>query len=123
MPHVLQSLEKTGRTRILRKAFAELLARCADGFYKGATAQAIVDTIRELAGMMTLDDLAEFKPEWVNPISTNYRGWTVYEIPPNTQGIAAVMMLSIMEQFPMNDYGFHSVRSLHTMIEAGCHLN
>jgi gamma-glutamyltranspeptidase/glutathione hydrolase len=54
----------------------------------------------------------------VEPISTTYRGWTVYELPPNTQGIAALMMLNIMEQFPMADYGFHSAKSLHTMIEA-----
>ncbi|GAC1694791.1 MAG: hypothetical protein NVS9B5_37700 [Terriglobales bacterium] len=67
---------------------------------------------------MTLDDLAAFKPEWVEPISTTYRGWTVYELPPNTQGIAGLMMLNIMEQFPLADYGFHSSKSLHTMIEA-----
>jgi gamma-glutamyltranspeptidase/glutathione hydrolase len=54
----------------------------------------------------------------VEPISTSYRGWTVYELPPNTQGIAALMMLNIMEQFPISDYGFASAKSLHTMIEA-----
>jgi len=89
-----------------------------DGFYKGTTAQAIVDAIHEYGGVMTLEDLADFEPEWVAPISTTYRGWTVYEIPPNTQGIAALMMLNIMEQFPMSEYGFHSAKALHTMIEA-----
>jgi gamma-glutamyltranspeptidase / glutathione hydrolase len=89
-----------------------------DGFYKGATAQAIVDTLRAEGGVMTLDDLADFQPAWVDPISTTYRGWTVYEIPPNTQGIAALMMLNLMEQFPMSEYGFHSAKALHTMIEA-----
>ena len=67
---------------------------------------------------MTLEDLAEFEPEWVTPISTEYRGWTVYEIPPNTQGIAALIMLNLMEQFPMAEFGFHSTRALHVMIEA-----
>jgi len=89
-----------------------------DGFYKGPTAQAIVDTVHAYGGVMTLEDLAAFQPEWVEPISTTYRGWTVYEIPPNTQGVAALMMLSIMEQFPMSEYGFHSAKALHTMIEA-----
>ncbi len=89
-----------------------------DGFYQGPIAQAIVDTLRAEGGVMTLQDLADFQPAWVDPISTTYRGWTVYEIPPNTQGIAALMMLNIMEQFPMSEYGFHSAKSLHTMIEA-----
>ena len=63
-------------------------------------------------------DLAEFDVEWVQPISTTYRGWTVSEIPPNGQGIAALIMLNLMEPFPMGDFGFHSPRALHTMIEA-----
>ena len=67
---------------------------------------------------MTAADLREFEPEWVDPISTTYRGWTVYELPPNTQGIAALMMLNLMEQFPLREYGFHSARALHVMIEA-----
>lgn len=89
-----------------------------DGYYRGATAEAIVAASRELGGTMTPEDLADFQPEWVTPVSTTYRGWTVYELPPNTQGIAALIMLNLMEQYPMADYGFHSVRSLHTMIEA-----
>ena len=67
---------------------------------------------------MAAADLAQFEPEWVDPISTTYRGWTVYELPPSTQGIAALMMLNLMETFPLADYGFHSARSLHLMIEA-----
>ena len=59
-----------------------------------------------------------FQPEWVEPISTTYRGWTVYELPPNTQGIAALMMLNMMEQFPLGEYGFHSANAMHVMIEA-----
>ena len=89
-----------------------------DGYYKGQNAQAIVDASRELGGVMTLEDLGEFQPEWVTPISTTYRGWTVYEIPPNTQGIAALIMLNLMETAPLGEYGFHSTRALHTMIEA-----
>lgn len=102
----------------LAESLRRIAASGADGFYKGATAQAIVDTLHEFSGVMTLDDLAAFRPEWVEPIATSYRGWTVYELPPNTQGVAALMMLNIMEQFPMAEYGFHSPKSLHTMIEA-----
>ena len=69
-------------------------------------------------GAHTLEDFAEFEPEWVEPISTTYRGWTVYELPPNGQGIAALSMLNIMENFPLEDYGHNSAAALHVMIEA-----
>ena len=67
---------------------------------------------------MTAADLSEFAPEWVTPIKTSYRGWNVYEIGPQTQGISALMMLNLMELYPMAQYGFHSPNALHTMIEA-----
>jgi gamma-glutamyltranspeptidase/glutathione hydrolase len=88
------------------------------GFYEGRTADAILAVSRQLGGTMTADDLREFRPEWVDPISTTYRGWKVWELPPNTQGIAALMMLNLMEQYPLGEYGLHSPRSLHVMIEA-----
>jgi gamma-glutamyltranspeptidase/glutathione hydrolase len=88
------------------------------GFYEGKTAAAILSVERELGGTMTAADLKDYQPEWVEPISTTYRGWTVYELPPNTQGIAALMMLNIMEQFPLGDYGLTSTRAMHAMIEA-----
>ncbi len=73
---------------------------------------------KEEGGVMTLDDLRELQPEWVTPISTTYHGWTVSELPAPTQGIAALMMLNLMEQFPLREWGFHSTRAMHTMIEA-----
>src|SRR5471030_1211723 len=88
------------------------------GFYEGPTATAILAISRERGGTMTPDDLAAFMPEWAAPISTNYRGWDVYELPPNTQAIAALMMLNMMETFPLGEYGFHSTKALHVMIEA-----
>jgi gamma-glutamyltranspeptidase/glutathione hydrolase len=102
---------------------AASLRRIADaggraGYYTGPTAQAIVDVVHQNGGTMTMQDLAEFRAEWVEPISTTYRGWRVYEIPPNGQGIAALGMLNLMERFPLAQYGFHSARALHTMIEA-----
>jgi len=89
-----------------------------DGYYKGKTAEAILQISREQGGTMTAADLAEFSPEWVTPIKTSYRGWNVYEIGPQTQGISALMMLNLMEPYPMAEYGFHSPNALHVMIEA-----
>ncbi|MBV8068451.1 MAG: gamma-glutamyltransferase [Acidobacteriaceae bacterium] len=89
-----------------------------DGFYRGATAQALVAFSKQQGGVMALTDLADFQPEWVEPISTTYRGWTVYELPPNGQGIAALSMLNLMEQFPLREYGHNSAKTLHVMIEA-----
>ena len=97
----------------------ELIA--ADGrdvFYKGEIARRIVATSSRLGGRISAEDLAEYSSEWVEPISTTYRGWTVYEIPPNGQGIAALIMLNIMENFPLAKYGHNSADALHAMIEA-----
>jgi gamma-glutamyltranspeptidase/glutathione hydrolase len=90
----------------------------ADAFYKGEIARAIVSTSQNLRGTMSMDDLSEFSPEWVEPISTTYRDWTVYELPPNGQGMAALEMLNIMETSPPSPDGPLSVAELHKKIEA-----
>src|SRR5208337_3703102 len=87
-------------------------------FYKGEIAKAILKTSSELGGTMSADDLAQYSAEWVEPISTRYRDWTVYELPPNGDGMAALEMLNIMEQFQPAPGGPHSAAELHTMIEA-----
>jgi gamma-glutamyltranspeptidase / glutathione hydrolase len=87
-------------------------------FYKGDIAKAILKTSSDLGGTMTADDLAEYSAEWVEPISTKYRDWTVYELPPNGDGIAALEMLNIMEQSQPAAAGPHSTAELHTRIEA-----
>jgi len=89
-------------------------------FYKGEIANKILDSMKRHGGTMTAEDLAEYSSEWVEPISTTYRDWTVYELPPNVQGLAALEMLNIMETFPLGqkDWGFGSTRALHAMIEA-----
>jgi gamma-glutamyltranspeptidase/glutathione hydrolase len=91
-----------------------------DAFYKGEIARRILETMKRHAGTMTAADLAEYSSEWVEPISITYRDWTVYEMPPNGTGIAALEMLNIMENFPLGqkDYGFGSPKALHAMIEA-----
>lgn len=101
---------------------AEALAKVASGggaaFYKGDIAKAIVATSRRLGGTMSAADLAEFKPEWVEPVATEYRGWKVYELPPNGQGIAALEMLNLMETFPLGSYPAMSSEALHWQIES-----
>jgi gamma-glutamyltranspeptidase / glutathione hydrolase len=90
----------------------------ADAYYKGPIAQAIISTSQAHGGTMAASDLADFKPEWVDPISTTYRGWTVYELPPNGQGMAALEMLNIMETIPASPAGPLSAAELHKKIEA-----
>jgi len=89
-----------------------------DAFYKGEISKKILETMKRHNGTMTADDLAGFSSEFVEPISTTYRDWTVYEMPPNGQGIAALEMLNIMETFPIAQFGFGSTKALHAMIEA-----
>lgn len=102
----------------LAKTYTRIAELGRDGFYKGPVADAIVRLMREEKGLLAAEDLAEFEPEWVEPISTTYRGWTVYEMPPNTQGIAALMMLNILENFPVKDLGHNTADTLHLFIEA-----
>ena len=91
-----------------------------DAFYKGEIARKILESMKRHGGPMGEADLAEFSSEFVEPISTTYRDWTVYELPPNVQGLAALEMLNVMETFPLGqkDWGFASTNALHTMIEA-----
>jgi gamma-glutamyltranspeptidase/glutathione hydrolase len=91
-----------------------------DTFYKGEIAKKILEAMKQHGGVMTEADLAEYSAEWVEPISTTYRDWTVYELPPNGQGLAALEMLNIMEKFPLGQKGWEagSTNALHTMMEA-----
>ncbi len=99
-------------------SYRQIAAGGRDAFYKGAVAAKIVATSVAHGGTLEEGDLADYQAEWVDPISTTYRGWTVYELPPNGQGIAALEMLNIMETFPFGELGHNSARALHTMIEA-----
>jgi gamma-glutamyltranspeptidase/glutathione hydrolase len=89
-----------------------------DAFYHGPLTEVMVKFLQSQGGTHTVEDFADFQPEWVEPISTTYRGWSVYELPPNGQGIAALSMLNIMENFPLASYGHNSANALHVMIEA-----
>ncbi len=87
-------------------------------FYKGEIAASILRTSAKLGGAMTADDLATFTSEWVTPISIDYRGWKIAELPPNTQGFAALEMLNIMETSPATPLGPFSPVEMHKRIEA-----
>ena len=102
----------------LAKALRLVAEQGRDAFYKGAIAQAIVSTSSALGGTMQAEDLADFSAEWVEPISTEYRGWKVYELPPNVQGMAALEMLNIMGTFQPDKDGPQGTVELHKKIEA-----
>ena len=102
----------------LAKALRLVAEQGADAFYKGEIAHAILNTSQAFDGTMAASDLAEFSPEWVEPISSTYRDWTIYELPPNGQGMAALEMLNIMETSPPSPDGPLSVTELHKKIEA-----
>ena len=89
-----------------------------DVFYRGDVARRIVLCSRRNQGAIAVSDLEDYDAEWVMPLSTTYRGWTVHELPPNGQGIAALMMLNLLEQAPIGSYGHNSVEALHTLVEA-----
>lgn len=102
----------------IAKSLRLIAEKGRDAFYKGEIAQAIVHTSAAMGGTMELQDLADFSAEWVEPISTTYRGWKIYELPPNVQGMAALEMLNIMETFTPDKDGPKGVVELHKKIEA-----
>ena len=102
----------------LGESLRQVAAHGRDAFYQGKLTEAMVKFLQEQGGAHTLEDFASYEPEWVEPISTTYHGWKVYELPPNGQGIAALSMLNIMEHFPLATYGHNSADALHVMIEA-----
>ena len=106
------------KNRDLAWSLREIAAGGRAAFYEGEIARRMLALSQQENGWLSSADLAEFSSEWVAPISTTYRGWTAYELPPNGQGIGALEMLNIMEQFPLREWGHNSVDALHVMIEA-----
>jgi len=104
----------------LANSLQQIAAHGRDAYYSGQISTRILEAIKRHGGVMTAKDLSTYSAEWVEPISTTYRDWTVFELPPNGQGIAALEMLNIMETFPLGqkDYPFGSSKALHVMIEA-----
>ena len=88
------------------------------GFYEGEIAKIISEFIQEQGGFLSYDDLKNHKSEWVEPVSTNYRGYDVWELPPNGQGIAALQILNLLEGFDIKSMGFGSAEYIHHFVEA-----
>jgi gamma-glutamyltranspeptidase / glutathione hydrolase len=89
-----------------------------DAFYKGDIARTIDAYFKANGGFLSYDDLASHKGEWVEPVSTNYRGYDVWELPPNSQGIAALQILNLLEPYDLKKYGFGSPEHVHLFVEA-----
>ncbi|MEO8049240.1 MAG: gamma-glutamyltransferase [Acidobacteriota bacterium] len=106
------------RNPAMAHAFRLLAEKGPDAMYKGEIGAAILKTSQRLGGTMTAEDLASFSSEWVQPISIDYRGWRVYEMPPNGQGMAALEMLNIMETVQASPLGAFSAVEMHKRIEA-----
>ena len=102
----------------LARALRLLADQGRDAFYKGDIAAALLQTSERLKGTMTAPDLASYSAEWVEPISIDYRGWRVYELPPNGQGMAALEMLNLMETVAPSPLGAFSAPEMHKRMEA-----
>ncbi|WP_242112783.1 gamma-glutamyltransferase [Luteimonas aquatica] len=101
---------------------ADTLQKIADGgrdaFYKGEIAHAIDAYFKANEGYLRYEDLASHRGEWVEPVATDYRGYQVWELPPNGQGIAALQMLNLLEPYDLKRYGFGSAEHVHLFVEA-----
>jgi gamma-glutamyltranspeptidase/glutathione hydrolase len=106
------------RNENLARTLETIAAEGRDVFYEGDIARTISDYMQANGGFLSYEDLAAHRSEWVEPLSTNYRGYDVWELPPNGQGIAALQILNILEGFDIAAMGFGSADYIHTFLEA-----
>lgn len=102
----------------LAKTYEILATEGREAFYEGPIAQEIASFIQAQGGFLTVKDLADHRSEWVDPISTNYRGYEVWELPPNGQGTAVLQMLNLLEPYDLAAMGFGTAEYIHTFVEA-----
>ncbi|MCG8306057.1 MAG: gamma-glutamyltransferase [Cytophagales bacterium] len=102
----------------LANTLEKIAAEGRDAFYKGSIAKTIAGYMKEQDGFLSYEDLASHTSEWVEPVSTNYRGYDVWELPPNGQGIAVLQILNLLEAYDIESMGFGSEAYMHTFIEA-----
>jgi len=88
------------------------------GFYEGKIANTIANFIQDQGGFLSYNDLKNHKSEWIDPVSTNYRGYDIWELPPNGQGIAALQILNLLEAYDVRSMGFGSAEYIHHFVEA-----
>ena len=100
------------------KALRSIAESGAESFYRGEICEALIEYSKSTGGYFEPDDLAAFKPQWVEPISTNYRGYDVWEIPPNGQGLCALIALNILKGYEFSPDSFGTARTLHLQMEA-----
>ena len=106
------------KNKNLASTYKKIANSYGDDFYNGEIAEEIVNFLNEEGGYFELSDLKNFQPEWIEPVSSNYRGYDVWELPPNGQGIAALQILNILEHFNISDFGFGSAEYIHLFTEA-----
>ena len=102
----------------LANTYKQIAKSYGESFHKGDIAQSISKFIVEQGGFLSVDDLKSYEPEWINPVSSNYRGFDVWELPPNGQGIAALQILNILEQYDIPSMGHNSAEYIHLFTEA-----
>ena len=102
----------------LANTLEQIAAEGRSVFYEGEIAEKIVEYVREQGGFLSMRDMKSHTSEWVEPLSTNYRGYDVWELPPNGQGIAVLQMLNILENFDIAEMGFGSAEYIHHFVEA-----
>ena len=102
----------------LANTYKQIANTYGEAFYKGDIAKNIATFIQEQGGLLAVEDLANFIPEWIDPVSTNYRGYDVWELPPNGQGIAALQILNILENFDISSMELDSAEYVHLFTEA-----
>ncbi|WP_440054278.1 gamma-glutamyltransferase [Pseudoalteromonas sp. T1lg65] len=102
----------------LAKTYKLIAAQGRDAFYKGEIAKEIDRYMKKNGGYLSYEDLANHRSEWVEPVGVDYRGYTLWELPPNGQGIAAQQILNILEGYDLTAMGFGSPEYIHTFIEA-----
>jgi len=102
----------------LANTLSTIATKGRDAFYKGDIAKTIATYMKAQGGFLTYEDLASHTSTWIEPVSTNYRGYDVWELPPNGQGIAALQILNIMENFDVRKMGFGSTEYIHNFTEA-----
>ena len=102
----------------LADTYEKIALKGRDEFYKGSIARTIDSYMKRNGGFLSYEDMAAHKSEWVEPVSANYRGYDVWELPPNGQGIAALQILNIIEQYDVKSMGFGSAEHIHLFVEA-----
>ena len=106
------------KNQLLAQNYRDIARTYGLEFYNGTIASNIVKSVNDAGGYFSKNDLSSYKPEWIEPVSTNYRGLDVWELPPNGQGIAALQILNILENFNIEAMGFGSAEYIHLFTEA-----